>query len=471
MNADSSSSYDVIVIGAGMAGHCAAIEAAQSGARTILLEKMPTYGGSTAMCGGAFAFAGTDVQKRRGIADTPELLEQDLIACSHHAGDPAVMHAYAEHQFEAYRWLENLGLVFDNVTLNGGQSVPRLHSLDPKAMLRLLHQKLADAGGAFRANAGVKRLLTRGEDAEREVIGVELQNGEPLWAEGGVVIATGGFSRSRDMVARFAPHLADAKPMGGEGNTGDGLRMAWALGADMVDMGFTKGTFGAPADKPLPGKEAIAPHLVHTMYKGGLIVNRQGERYVNESESYKVIGEATLKQPERIGVQVFDQTIMAQSAPFPTVDDYNAALDAGLIQKADTLAELAARMDLPTEALEDTVARYNAAARGQAPDDMGRDCLTAGYGQVPPVAVAPFHAIACTTGLNSTYCGLHTDAGARVLDVFGAPIPGLYATGEVMGGLHGASYLSGSSLAKGCIFGRLAAQDAKRRAGAALATA
>lgn len=463
--------YDVIVVGAGMGGHCAALEAAQAGSRTVLLEKMLAYGGSTAMCGGAFAFAGTDVQKRQGIADTPDLLEQDLIACSHHAGDPAVMHAYAQHQYEAYRWLERLGLVFDNVTLNGGQSVPRLHSLDPKAMLRLLHKALADAGGEFRANAGVQRLLTRGEDRQREVIGVELLSGEKLLADGGVVIATGGFSRSRDMVARFAPHLAEAKPMGGEGNTGDGLRIAWALGADMVDMGFTKGTFGAPAGTPLPGKEAIAPHLVHTMYKGGLIVNLKGDRFVNESESYKVIGEATLKQPERIGIQVFDHTIMAQSAPFPTVDDYNAALDAGLIQKADTIAELAAVMGLPVQRLEDTVARYNAAARGQAPDNMRRDCLTAGYGQVPPVAVAPFYAIACTTGLNSTYCGLHTDAGARVLDVFGAPIAGLYATGEVMGGLHGASYLSGSSLAKGCIFGRLAAQDARRRASESLTVA
>lgn len=464
MDNHSSSSHDVIVVGAGMAGHCAALEAALAGASVLLLEKMPEYGGSTMMCGGAFAFAGTRVQKEQGIEDTPELLEKDLIACSHNAGDPAVMHAYAEHQYDAYRWLEGLGLVFDNVTLNGGQSVPRLHSLDPKAMLRLLHKALADAGGAFRANAGVKRLLTRGESTGRCVTGVELINGEHIGAEGGVIIATGGFSRSRDMVARFAPHLADAKPMGGEGNTGDGLRMAWALGADMVDLGFTKGTFGAPASAPLPGKEKIAPHLVHTMYKGGMIVNLNGDRFINESESYKVIGEECLKQPRAIGVQIFDQAIMDQSAPFPTVDDYNAALEAGLIQRADTLAGLAAALGLPAERLQACVERYNAACEGRGPDDSGRDCLTAGYGKPHAFTRGPYYGIACTTGLNSTYCGLHTDAQARVLDVFGAPIPGVYATGEVMGGLHGASYLSGSSLAKGCIFGRLAAQHALSRA-------
>jgi fumarate reductase flavoprotein subunit len=462
---------DVVVVGAGMAGHCAALEAARLGASVVLLEKMPAYGGSTAMCGGAFAFAGTRVQREQGIADTPELLEQDLLTCGQHANEPQVVHAYAEHQYDAYRWLESLGLDFDNVTLSGGQSVPRLHSLDPKHMLRVLHQALLDAGGAFRVNAGARRLLTGGEDTERRVIGVELANGERVMAQGGVIIATGGFSRSRDLVARFAPHLADAKPMGGEGNTGDGLRMAWALGADLVDMGFTKGTFGAPAAAPLAGKEKIAPHLVHTMYKGGIVVNTKGDRFVNESLSYKLIGEECLKQPGRIGVQVFDQRIMDQSAPFPTVDDYNSALEAGLIQRADSLDELAGLLGLPAEALKGTVARYNAAAEGRGGDKMGRDCLTAGYGTVPTLSAAPFYGIACTTGLNSTYCGLRTDAGARVLDVFGQPIAGLYATGEVMGGLHGASYLSGSSLAKGCIFGRLAAQDAYRRMGQGLAAA
>ncbi|RZI77314.1 MAG: FAD-dependent oxidoreductase [Variovorax sp.] len=461
--------YDVLVVGAGMAGHCAALEAARLGASVILLEKMPVYGGSTAMCGGAFAFAGTRVQKEQGIADTPELLEQDLLTCGHHANDPQVVHAYAEHQYEAYRWLEALGLDFDNVTLNGGQSMPRLHSLDPKHMLRVLHQALLDAGGNFRANAGVRRLLTSGDDAERRVIGVELSSGEHVMSRHGVIIATGGFSRSRELVARFAPHLADAKPMGGEGNTGDGLRMAWALGADLVDMGFTKGTFGAPATTPLPGKEKLAPHLVHTMYKGGIVVNTNGARFVNESLSYKVIGEECLKQPGRIGVQVFDQRIMDQSAPFPTVDDYNSALEAGLIKRADSLDELAVLLGLPPQALTATVARYNAAAEGRGGDEMGRDCLTAGYGTVPTLSAAPFYGIACTTGLNSTYCGLRTDAGARVLDVFGQPLLGLYATGEVMGGLHGASYLSGSSLAKGCIFGRLAAQDVCRHVAQAVA--
>ena len=463
MNQVAQTVYDIVVVGGGIAGHCAAVQGAMLGASVLLLEKMPEYGGSTAMCGGAFAFAGTRVQREQGIEDSPELLEKDLLTCGRHANDPAIVRAYAEHQYASYRWLEELGLVFDNVTLNGGQSVPRLHSLDPRQMLRLLHDALAKHGGHYQANAPVKRLLHEGVGPQRRVVGVELDDGRRYAAHRGVVLATGGFSRSQEMVARFAPEWMSARPMGGMGNTGDGLRMAWALGADMVDMGFTKGTYGAPAARPLPGKEDLAPLLIHTMYKGGIVVNLDGNRFVDESLSYKDIGEECLRQRQATGVQIFDQKVMDQSAPFPTVDNYPAAMEAGFIQRADSIADLAKKMNLPPAALERTVDRYNAFCEGREPDVMGRTSLTGGFGHPPAIVNGPFYAIACIPGLNTTFCGLHTDANARVLDVFGEAIDGLYAAGEVMGGLHGASYMSGSSLAKGCIFGRLAAHDAAGR--------
>ena len=110
--------------------------------------------------------------------------------------------------------------------------------------------------------------------------------------------------------------------------------------------------------------------------------------------------------------------------------------------------------------------RYNEVCEGRAQDEFGRTSLSTGYGKPTPVETGPFYALPCTTGLTSTYCGLHVDTDARVLTVFKQPIAGLYATGEVMGGFHGEAYMSGSSLAKGCIFGRLAAQHAVARAGA-----
>ncbi|SFP29931.1 fumarate reductase flavoprotein subunit [Variovorax sp. PDC80] len=458
--------HDVVVIGAGMAGHCAAIEAARRGASVLLLEKTALYGGSTRMCGGAFAFAGTEVQRRNEIPDSAQLLEQDLLEAGKHRNDKALVHVYAERQYETYEWLQAMGLRFDKVSLSGSQSVPRNHSIDPVLVLETLHAQALVAGVAYRAGAHVERLLTEGEGDARRVIGVVLKDGERIGARGGVVIATGGFSRAPDLVERFAPHLREARPMGGHGNTGDGLRMAWALGADLIDLGYVKGTFGAPVAEPAPGKEEVAPRLVSAMYRGAIIVNRAGRRFVNESVSYKTIGDRCLEQPELLGFQVFDQRVMDQSSPLPTVADYKGALDAGLVKQADSLEALAAALGIDAAALRETVDAYNRACDGAEPDAFGRTSLSTGYGKPTRVETGPFYGLACTTGLTSTYCGLHIDVDARVLDVYKRPIEGLYATGEVMGGFHGETYMSGSSLAKGCIFGRLAAQHAVARAAA-----
>lgn len=455
--------FDLIVVGAGMAGHCTALAGAQAGACVLLLEKTAACGGSTAMCGGAFAFAGTDIQAVMGVADSAELLEEDLMKAGGYFNDRAIVHTYAVRQHGSYRWLQGLGIPFDQVSLSGSQSVPRNHSTDPREALRLLHRHALEAGVTLRTSAAAARLLTRGEGAARRVTGVQLADGQPLRARGGVVLTTGGFSRAADIVDRFAPELRAARPMGGEGNTGDGLRMAWALGADMADMGFAKGTFGAPVRSPSPGHENSAPRILSAMYKGAIVVNLAGRRFVDESVSYKVIGDRCLQQNGAVAFQVFDQAVMDQSSPLPSVSDYRAALAAGLIEQADTPAALAQALGIDVDGFAATLARYNAARDGNGADEMGRRSLGTGYGTPARIERAPFYGVACTTGLTSTYCGLRTDTGARVLDVFGEPIAGLYAAGEVTGGFHGASYMSGSSLAKGCVFGRIAAAGAAAR--------
>lgn len=458
--------HDLIVVGAGMAGHCAALAGAQAGARVLLLEKMPQYGGSTAMCGGAFAFAGTDVQQAKGIEDDAARLEADLMAAGGHVNDRELVRAYCAQQLDAYHWLRTLGIRFDSVSLSGSQSVPRNHSTDPRAALELLHRHVRESGQVdIRLGTAVRRLVTAGEDDARRVVGVELQGGERLGARGGVILATGGFSRAADLVERFVPQLRAARPMGGEGNTGDGLRMAWALGADLLDMALAKGSFGAPVSAPRPGHEHSAPRLVSAMYRGAIVVNRAGRRFVDESVSYKLIGERCLLQDGALGFQVFDQQVMDQSSPLPSVADYRGALEAGLVLRADTLASLAAALGIDADGLSSTVERYNRACAGQAEDEWARRSLSTGFGRPTPLVRAPFYGIACTTGLTSTYCGVRTDTTARVIDVFGRAIPGLYAVGEMVGGFHGETYMSGSSLGKGCVFGRIAARDAAARVG------
>ena len=458
--------FDVVVVGAGMAGHCAALAAAQAGARVLWLEKQSQPGGSTAMCGGALAFAGTDLQKAKGIQDSPELLEEDLMKAGKYRNDRALVHEYAVRQHDAYRWLTGLGVRIESVSLSGSQSVPRNHATQPQEALACLRAHALNSGRVtLRTSAAVQRLWVDATGGERVVKGVELSTGERISAPGGVILATGGFSRAPDLVDKFAPELAAARPMGGEGNTGDGLRMAWALGADMADMGHAKGTFGAPVEAPAPGYEGRAPRIVSAMYRGAIIVNQHGRRFVDESVSYKVIGDACLRQPGVVGFQIFDQRVMDQSAPLPSVADYQGALAAGLIKQADSLQSLAQRLRIEWEGLQDTVARYNAACEGLQADEWGRQSLSTGFGRPTPVATAPFYGIACTTGLTSTFCGIRTDVHARALDVFGQPITGLYAIGEVTGGFHGETYMSGSSLGKGCVFGRIAADHAARRAG------
>jgi fumarate reductase flavoprotein subunit len=457
-------SYDLIIIGAGMAGLCTAVEAARHAARVLLLEKTEQFGGSTRMCGGAFAFAGTDVQKDNGIPDSSELLEEDLMKAGKYRNDRALIHTYAEKQHEAYRWLQELGIPFEKVSLSGAQSVPRNHSTDPVQAIEILHARALQRGVKYRSQAAARRLITDGEGSQRRVVGVELESGEQIRTPGGVVIATGGFSRSAELVERFVPRLRAAKPMGGVGNTGDGLKMAWALGADLVDLGYVKGTFGAPVDPPAAGQEANAPRLISAMYRGAIVVNTAGKRFVDESVSYKTIGDRCLEQQGSKAFQVFDQQVMDQSSPLPTVADFRGALAAGVVQQASTLEELARVLGIDWTGLQATVRRYNAACDGQETDEWGRTSLSTGYGKPTRIERAPYYGFACTTGLTSTYCGLRTDIRARVLDVYGQAIDGLYATGEVMGGFHGETYMSGSSLAKGCVFGRIAAQDALQRA-------
>ncbi|NBU87972.1 MAG: FAD-dependent oxidoreductase [Betaproteobacteria bacterium] len=472
MTTDKSSSshtaFDVVVVGAGMAGHCAALAGAQAGARVLWLEKQSEPGGSTAMCGGALAFAGTDIQRAKGIEDSPELLEEDLMKAGKYRNDRALVHEYAVRQYDAYRWLTGLGVRIESVSLSGSQSVPRNHATHPQEALACLRAHALNSGKVtLRTSAAVRRLWVEAEAGVREVKGVVLESGERIASLGGVILATGGFSRAADLVERFAPELSAARPMGGEGNTGDGLRMAWALGADMADMGHAKGTFGAPVETPRPGYEGRAPRIVSAMYRGAIIVNRLGRRFVDESVSYKVIGDVCLRQPGVVGFQIFDQRVMDQSAPLPSVADYQGALAAGLIKQADSLQALAQMLGVDWAGLDHTVQQYNAACRGLQADEWGRQSLSTGFGKPTPVEKAPFYGIACTTGLTSTFCGIRTDVHARALDVYGEPIFGLYAVGEVTGGFHGEAYMSGSSLGKGCVFGRIAADHAAARAGVA----
>jgi fumarate reductase flavoprotein subunit len=197
-------------------------------------------------------------------------------------------------------------------------------------------------------------------------------------------------------------------------------------------------------------------------YLGAIIVNLHGRRFTDESASYKIIGDACLAQPDHLGFQIFDEAIRTGSSAGVPLFDPEPAIANGHAIAAPTLAALAERLGIEAAELEQAVARYNAGVASGSDPDFGRSGLCNGAGVRVPIATPPFYAYPSTSVVLATYCGLTVDTGAQVRDVFGTPIPRLYAAGEIMGGFHGPSYMTGSSLGKAAFFGRIAGRNAAR---------
>lgn len=447
--------YDMVVVGSGIAGLSAATHAAELGLAVLLVEKTERIGGSSAMSGGWFAFTDTDEQAEAAIPDSADLFLEDLLEAGQHRNDRALLETYLHHQQPTYRWLKDHGVVFDEVEISSGQSAPRSHHTAIKDVLAGLHSDFTAAGGHTRLEHRAAHLL---RDSSGRVTGVTVESAEGLHqitTRAGVALATGGFSRSTELLRTFAPEQLAAIPYGGKGNTGDGLRMAWRLGAGMADMSYVSGTFGSHPDTGEDFHELLTAY-----YMGAIIVNKLGQRYVDESRDYKSLGRAVLDQPDGLGFEIFDAKVRAQSHRGVALKDIDTLEDLGHVHRADTLEELAAKAGIDPAALTETVHRYNSAVSAATPDDLGRTSLCNGVGQLPPIDTPPYFAYPAKSLLTSTYCGLTINTHGQVLDIDGEVIDGLYALGEVTGGFHGASYITGTSLGKGAVFGRVVAQHA-----------
>ncbi len=192
------------------------------------------------------------------------------------------------------------------------------------------------------------------------------------------------------------------------------------------------------------------------VYKGAIAVNREGRRFVDESRNYKEIGDRALAQPGVTTFQVFDSRVLAASSDEVPIYDFAGRERAGLLVRADTVEELEDRLGLPPGSLVATVDDYNACIRDGSRTRSGRRHLSGSVGEPFALEQAPFFAHPSGSVVLATYCGLTVDTDLRVLDVFGEPIERLYAAGEVIGGFHGAGYMTGTSIGKAGIFGRLA---------------
>lgn len=440
--------YDVIIVGSGGAGSSAALTAVQEGLKVVLLEKLPITGGSSTICNGGTSWAGTDMQKTMGYKDSSELFIKDMMTVGGGINDLQLVETYVNNGLPTYYWLKENGVIFNTISTGAGMSVPRQHLVTPSLMLKTLNDAAKAKGAVFMTQTAAENLLT---DENNKVIGLRANSrGKTIniLAKKGVILACGGFARSKEMLKRFAPGVLNAQVVSGQGNTGDGLKMAWSLGADLIDLPYIKATFGFT-----PGTAILSSFV---FYSGAIIVNKDGKRFTDESQSYKIIGDNALKERDGIGYQVFDSTIYDEAAK-DALNNLDKMAEKGGMVKADSIDELAKLINVNADNLKATIKAYNNGIDNKN-DQFGRTGLTAGSGSLIKLTKAPYYAFPSTAVLLSTYCGAKINSNAQVVDVFGNVIKGLYAAGEVTGGVHGKAYLSGTSLGKGLVFGRIAAK-------------
>ncbi len=452
MTASPTRETDVIVIGGGLAGLSATHRIATSGLSVALIEKCERLGGSSAMSGGWFALSGTAIQRRAGVEDSDARFIADMVETGAGSADEELLQRLVERQIDAVAAIDRAGAWTDELKISAGMTVPRAHLIRIRQLLAFLEEKAVAAGAVILHSHAADGLVWDGA----RVHGVRSASGD-LVARAGVLLTSGGFSRSRKLVELFVPDQAAAMPYGGVGNTGDGLRMAWALGAGVADIGHVAGTYGQSPETTDDEHELLTAN-----YLGAILVNAHGERFTDESESYKVLGSAVLAQSKSMAYQVFDSVVRALSKPGVPLSDMERIEELGHLVRAPTIAALEEKLGIPAGRLERTVEAYNEGVSGRHGDRFGRTGLVNGVGALVPVSAPPFYAYPAVTAMTSTFGGVSVAPDTSVKRIDGTSIEGLYAAGEVVGGFHGASYMTGTALTKALVFGVEAADTIVR---------
>ena len=448
-------SYDVVIIGAGGAGLSAACEAAKQGLKAIVIEKEPIIGGSSTLCGGKFAVAGTDEQKAKKINDTAKKFFDDMMKTGQNVNDPELVKVLVEESSYQYKFItKELKVLPKEITAASGMSEPRGHAFKPAEVLKAMADYAKAKGQKIVLNMKAERLTW--DDKAKKISGVKCsRNGKTLYIEAkkGVVLASGGFCRAPEIIKKYVPAMAKAEVIAGLGTTGDGLKMAMAYGADVADMSYIKATYGF---KP---KASTISEMAQVYYGGAVMVNKAGKRFVNESISYKLLGDAALNQQDGASYLVFDEAIRVRQMAHRSQDralfsgiDEGKKLD--YVFSGKSVEEAAKKAGLPADVVAATVKKYNEDIKATGKDSVfGRETLTSGFGKPVLIEKGPFYVMPATAVLIATYCGVCINPKAQVIDVFGDVIKGLYAAGEITGGVHGAAYMTGTAWGKAMAFG------------------
>ena len=487
---DSTVDADVVVVGAGGAGMTAAITAAAEGKSVVILESQSMVGGNSVRATGGMNAGKTVYQDENefgesagvektlktaaekyadnetitalaktvseqwaayqanptGYFDSVELMELDTMIGGKGINDPELVETLCANSADAIDWLDEHGITLHNVSSFGGASVKRIHrpvNAEGKTvsvgsyMIPLLQENCEKAGVKMMLDTTATEILT---DANGAAVGVKATGafGETVTVNAkAVVLATGGFGANLDMVVKYKPELKGFMTTNAPGIQGQGIEMAQAIGAATVDMDQIQ---------IHPTVEANTAALITEGLRGdgAILINEEGKRFIDEVGTRDVVSAAEIAQTGSYSWLVVDQAMVDASS---VIQGY---IKKGYTVTGATYEELGKAMGVDAAAFAETMEKWNGYVEAKNDPDFGRTSFA------NPLNTAPYYAVKVTAGVHHTMGGLKINANTEVLNEKGEVIPGLFAAGEVTGGVHGANRLGGNAVADFTVFGRIA---------------
>ena len=444
---DLKENYDLIVVGSGAAGMTAAIQAQELGLHVAIFEKLNALGGNSNRASTGMNATETLVQLANHVIDDQDSFYEDTWQGGGKTNDKELLSYFVTHSESALHWLENHDIHLTDLTATGGMSQKRAHRPDNKSAVGsylvkgLQKQLVTKKIPLFSETTAIKIMKQDGR-----VIGLKIDNreiGERIIATKAVLIATGGFSQNKTMLKKYAPELLPLKTTNHPGATGDGMKLVVAAGATLVDMHKIQ-------VHPTVQQDTNHVYLIGEGVRGegAILVNQAGQRFVNEMTTRDKVTAAIDNLQEDGATLVFDQGIRDA---FPAINFYDAV---GLVMTAENLTDLAKKAHLDIEKLSATVAKWNDSQLTGIDVDFGRETAMARR-----LALPPYYAIHIKPAIHYTMGGIRINKLTEALNETGDKVGGLYAAGEVAGGLHGDNRIGGNSIAEAVIFGRQAGKQ------------
>lgn len=444
--ADLKTTYDVVIIGSGGAGLTAAIQAHELGLKPVILEKMSKIGGNTTRASSGMNAAETNVQLHHHIVDSFGDFYDETLKGGGNLNNQALLKFFTEHSALAIDWLADHGIELDDLTITGGMSVMRTHRPSSMApiggfLVTELLKQVAAAKLPLFTDIKVDQLV----QTDGKITGVKATtaNGAVTINAGAVLLATGGFGANKALLGKYRDDLKNYQTTNQPGATGDGILLAEAVGAKVVDMDQVQ-------VHPTVQQDTDHAYLIGEAVRGegAILVDQQGKRFVNELDTRKNVTAAIDQLGGTGAYLIFDRGIRDR---VKAVEFYDHI---GLVKTGADLAALATEAGLDADTLTQTVADWNQAVANQADTAFKRTT-----GMDRDIAKGPFYAIHIAPAVHYTMGGVGINPATQVLDKQDQPINGLFAAGEVVGGLHGNNRIGGNSIAETVIFGRQAGQQ------------